>query len=286
VAGLQKSLADRQGLWEKYEQDLRASYRKEHARFSRDVQRLREDLAKAVEAQETVQRELVAVAWRGPRQEAPAPCAADEDFLAAWRAEPTANDAQEVIRRALQANAGRPRMDAAHPAGGVDMSDLGPWSRRSEVEMRGAPPLSVGPPTAAWEPLGAAATHVPEHGLPRDPYMPSPGARVATPVTSPSQHYKATDGTRISVKTKPAVSAPPTGGVTLGSKLEARRTALALFGVMPPAQALHSSQDSLGGDHATSSNSGGPFLTDAEIRSRLGAFSLVDDDKETGGEGT
>ncbi|CAE7225703.1 unnamed protein product, partial [Symbiodinium sp. CCMP2456] len=230
VTGLHKALTDRQSMWERYEKDLKASYRKEHAKFQRDMLKLKEDLTKATDVQET-----------------------------ARKAESTAkNDAQEVIRRALEANRRQAPQELMHHETGAAMSDvargppegghpIGPPGLVAPTAAPGEGSTDAAAPPPEWMMSGFAAFTDGGGGTPHlDPYMSSPGNLRVSTNTSPTQHYKSADGVRLSVKT---------------------RSALAPFGVLPPGHPGNEGR-------AT------------EIKARLGGFSLLDDDKDLGGQDT
>ena len=110
--------------------------------------------------------------------------------------------------------------------------------------------------------------------VPRDPYMLSPGNPLpAGAVPSPSQHYKGADGTRLAVKTRPRAQPPPLGSVPLGEKLEAKRHALAPFG-LPNLGAGPPGDEAAMSDAATST-SANPYMSEAEIQRRLAGFAGV-----------
>ena len=235
-------------LSERYEADLRQAYRREYNRFHRDMERLRDDLQKAIAAQAGARAELLRVFHHGPRQEAETEEAdrAYDQMMEGWMVETDGLDARSVLQRAL---------GAAPPAAAGRDSGMRPlqmevdngWMQPVGVPL--APPgltASAGVPPDPFGPLGEP-TAAPSRAVPvtanavpdgyasvvaRDPYMASPNAQGGPGAApSPGHHYKGPDGTRVSVKTRPHTGPPPTGGQSLGAKLDARRHALAPFGL-------------------------------------------------------
>ena len=65
VIALTAALGKREELWSQYERDIAAAYKKEHARFLRDMARIRDDLQKATVVQAESRQELVRVFYTG-----------------------------------------------------------------------------------------------------------------------------------------------------------------------------------------------------------------------------
>ena len=286
-----KALSEREELWKTYEADLRQAYRREYNRFHKDMERLRDDLQKAIAAQAGARAELLRVFHHGPRQEAETEEAdrAYDQMMEGWMAETDGLDARSVLQRAL---------GAAPPAAAG--RDPGMRPLQMEVDNGWMQPAGsaradrIGRYSAgSFRPFGRADCCCAIEGCSGSCQCGArwicqcggQGSVYGEPECSPGQHYKAPDGTRVSVKTRPHTGPPPTGGQSLGAKLDARRHALAPFGlasVVPrsaEATALTATQE-LGG--ATEA----PFLSDQEIQARLHTFAeppaagVIDDDHE------
>ena len=298
VHSLAKALSEREQLWNSYEQDLKTAYRKEHARYLRDMERLRTDLQKATAAQAGARADLLRVFQTGGRVEDTAEDPCVDQMVASWRAEPDVTDMQSVLQRAIAAIGGCGVPSVPRPA------THGAWN----AAPPGLAPPDAGLPTVcsgqdgASFPAGvaeAAASQLDSNmgvgeylaSIPRDPYLLSPSQTACVglaPSPAPPQgvHYKAADGTRLPVKTKPPMATPPWGGTSLGNKLEAKRNALAPFGG-PASRDSAAAEPAAVGEPPTETFTGGPFLSDAEIQARLHHFAapsgahLVDDDDDT-----
>ena len=287
----QRVLSLTKALSERYEADLRQAYRREYNRFHRDMERLRDDLQKANAAQAGARAELLRVFHHGPRQEAETEEAdrAYDQMMEGWMVETDGLDARSVLQRAL---------GAAPPAAAGRDSGMRPL--QMEVDNGWMQPAGsaradrIGRYSAgSFRPFGRADCCCAIEGCSGSCQCGArwicqcggQGSVYGEPECSPGQHYKAPDGTRVSVKTRPHTGPPPTGGQSLGAKLDARRHALAPFGlasVVPrsaEATALTATQE-LGG--ATEA----PFLSDQEIQARLHTFAeppaagVIDDDHE------
>ena len=293
VISLTEALASREKLWLQYEKDLKAAYQREYARFTKDVERLKDDLQKAKAAQAGARADLLRT-FQGHQE----PVAAIEDPMAdvmieQWRGEAAGADAQSVLRRALGAMTGPMSSGASIPPGWEAM--LGPPGLVPGAVPAGGmpapasmqPPLVPGVAAAGEVQMAAVPPRMPEvvdtgtdgngeyaAAVPRDPYMLSPGNPLpAGAVPSPSQHYKGADGTRLAVKTRPRAQPPPLGSVPLGEKLEAKRHALAPFG-LPNLGAGPPGDEAAMSDAATST-SANPYMSEAEIQRRLAGFAGV-----------
>ena len=291
VLSLTKALSEREELWKTYEADLRQAYRREYNRFHKDMERLRDDLQKAIAAQAGARAELLRVFHHGPRQEAETEEAdrAYDQMMEGWMAETDGLDARSVLQRALgqlrqlqlagTLACGLSQMEVDNgwmqPAGSARADRIGRYSAGS---FR---PFGRADCCCAIEGCSGSC----QCGARWICQCGGQGSVYGEPECSPGQHYKAPDGTRVSVKTRPHTGPPPTGGQSLGAKLDARRHALAPFGlasVVPrsaEATALTATQE-LGG--ATEA----PFLSDQEIQARLHTFAeppaagVIDDDHE------
>ena len=303
VLSLNKALLEREELWKKHEADMRQAYRREYGRFHRDMERLRDDLQKANAAQAGARAELLRVFNHGPQLEADTVDAdrAYDQMMVGWMAETDGLDARSVLQRALGAapSAGAGRDFAGGPMQvetdpgllqtfGAPIAPPGLTASAGILPSTtgvhlGGPPLTASTPVAA--PISAPA--VPEGytgAAAKDPYMMSPSAHGGPgALPSPSHHYKAVDGSRVSVKTRPQTGPPPTGGQSLGSKLEARRHALAPFGLAAAACGPLDSVAAASGVVMPAATEA-PFLSDQEIQARLHTFAgsqvtgVIDDD--------
>ena len=238
--------------------------------------------------------DLLRVFYSGGVTPEPASTVNVENLMQSWRSPPEEQDFQSIIQRAAQAaEEARQARDMAqgrpdHPAAPA-------------TPTFGAPPPGLGP-APGMHPTGLEAGMTgPGEGVidedttmeyssytARDPYMTRPSSTHAVPGhPSPSQHYKAPDGTRVSVKTRRPTPGPDLGGVPLGTKLDAKRVALAPFGIGPAVGAGHA----VPGDTAAPSTAAStsavpastakseepqpvhvPFLSQEEIRARMAGF--------------
>ena len=87
VISLTEALANREKLWLQYEKDLKAAYQREFARFTKDIEKLKDDLQKAKAAQAGARADLLRT-FQGHQE----PAAAIEDpmadvMLEQWRGE-------------------------------------------------------------------------------------------------------------------------------------------------------------------------------------------------------
>ncbi|CAE7900299.1 unnamed protein product, partial [Symbiodinium sp. KB8] len=201
VQHLAAAADQRAELWAIYEKDIAAAYRKEHARFLRDMARLKEDHQKAVAAQAGARTDLLRVFYSGGVAPEPANTVNVESLMQSWRSPPEEQDFQSIIQRAAQAAEearhardiaqGRPDLPAAPatPTFGVPPPGLGlaPGAHPPGLEAG-----MTGPGEGA---IGEDATMEYSSYTARDPYMTSPSSTHAVPGhPSPSQHYKAPDG--------------------------------------------------------------------------------------------
>ncbi|OLQ11253.1 hypothetical protein AK812_SmicGene4938 [Symbiodinium microadriaticum] len=298
VSSLSNALEKRTEMWSIYEKDMANAYRKEHTRFLRDMAKIREDLQKATALQAGARADLMRIFYTGGE-----PQQVEEDFnaealLQSWRSRPDEQDARAILQRAAQA-VDTGRLDASRPT-----AEHAAVRAPPVAHFGGPPPGFTMPPgmEASGSALGeapgdlserlAASTDVPMEYAPpaaRDPYMASPGNHPGHSLPSPGQHYKGADGTTQSVKRRPPAPVPNLGGVPLGTKLDARRVALAPFGLstaMPPGAPgpdhMSSGADTDTGGHlstsAAATNEGGmeshpPFMDAAEIQARMGSFA-------------
>ena len=285
VHSLTNAIERRTGLWAEYERDLRAAYRKEHQRFQKDMEKLRDDMQKAVATQAGTRADLLRVFQYGlrPLEETAEADRAYDRIMAEGRAEANDLDDQAILRRAYGALGGDVNMDAGLVVPLPATANVG--------DVYAAPPGLVAPVStlphacAGVDPnLVASAAKVPKAApqaaaLPegyagqalRDPYLMSPSAHCASgTVPSPGQHYKGPDGSRLPVKTRPPMGPPQLGGTSLGSKLDAKRNAMAPFGLSSISHAPATPAPDIvpaGAGHV-------PFLTDAEIQARLNTFAV------------
>ena len=77
VISLTEALANREKLWLQYEKDLKAAYQREFARFTKDIEKLKDDLQKAKAAQAGARADLLRT-FQGHQE----PAAAIEDPMA------------------------------------------------------------------------------------------------------------------------------------------------------------------------------------------------------------
>ena len=163
VHSLTNALSRREELWKIYERDIKNAYMKEHARFKRDMSRIREDLQKAYAAQEGARAELRRVFSNGAQvQEDPDGHLAAHMF-AAWKSETEEADASAILRRAMGA-----------PAGSA--AGFGDFQNHGGAGADGAfnAPLGHGD-GAHGPPPGAMASHAgPPPGLMRRPMQAAP----------------------------------------------------------------------------------------------------------------
>ena len=193
VVTIQHSLEKRQQLWELYVRDMKEALKKEQGRFSRDMEKLRADLDQAMQNQEGARAELLRVAsLAGRAPEVPAPDTTVDRMFDAWQTEMVEDDAQAILRRAMESSAGQ---FAGPPPGLVRRATH--HTATADAEMPDAtrpagPPPSLSAtmptehggafaaPTFGLEtPHGADAYPVPAV---RDPYLPSPGHTALRPV--------------------------------------------------------------------------------------------------------
>ena len=187
-------------------------------------------------AQAGARAELLRVFNHGPQLEADTVDAdrAYDQMMVGWMAETDGLDARSVLQRALGAapSAGAGRDFAGgpmqvEPDHGLLQTFGAPTAPPGLTASAGIPPSATGvhlggPPLAASTPVAApiSAPAVPEGytgTVAKDPYMMSPSAHGGPgALPSPSHHYKAMDGSRVSVKTRPQTGPPPTGGQSLG----------------------------------------------------------------------
>ena len=305
VVSVTNALARREELWQAYERDIKAAYRKEHTRFLRDMEKLRDDLQKAHASQAGSRAELVRVFANVSTN--PVEPEADDNvdgMFSSWRGESDELDARSVLHRAMQA-AGRPQqgdveMQAAPTFGPADPG----WGPGPQPFAAGGPPPGLARVEHSTAGSVAPAMAMPEYTAgtfsrptdgnsemsvtpSRDPYMTSPiSATGAMTIPSPGQHFRGPDGTRLSVKTRPPPPAPPSGSIPLQGKLDARRQALRPFGsrLAAPAVgadgALDVSPSHPASSDATAESGHPPFMTDAEIQARLSGFTNVVDVEE------
>ena len=223
---------------------------KEHTRFLRDMARLRDDHQKAVAAQAGARTELLQVFYSGGAAPEPASAVNVEGLMQSWRTPPEETDVGSLLQRAAQAMEDDVYMRGADrgldPAGAPATPSFGhpPPGLSAPLQGLSAPDSAACPAGHPSVPANAGAPLEYCASAARDPYMTSPSSTHAVPGhPSPSQHYKAPDGSRVSVKTRRPAPAPDLGGVPLGSKLDARRVAMAPFGVGPPLASGHGHTD-------------------------------------------
>ena len=203
VLNLQNGLEKRQQLWELYLRDMKEALKREQARFMRDMEKMRADLDLALQNQDGARAELIRVAaLAGRAPEAPAPDTRIDRIFDVWQAETSADDAQAVLRRAMESSAGHlagpPGVARAAgpqiPNADAEMVDA---ARPSETTMPPAPAMPPGlPPSTIPPSFGHSAPTTPDAYLGaavRDPYLPSPGhtaLRAAFPSVSPSARVR------------------------------------------------------------------------------------------------
>ncbi|OLQ02150.1 hypothetical protein AK812_SmicGene15076 [Symbiodinium microadriaticum] len=151
VLNLQNGLEKRQQLWELYLRDMKEALKREQARFMRDMEKMRADLDLALQNQDGARAELIRVAaLAGRAPEAPAPDTRIDRIFDVWQAETSADDAQAVLRRAMESSAGHlagpPGVARAAgpqiPNADAEMVDA---ARPSETTMPPAPAMSTDP---------------------------------------------------------------------------------------------------------------------------------------------
>ncbi|CAE7745009.1 unnamed protein product [Symbiodinium sp. CCMP2456] len=104
VSTVARNKKERAMLWDKYHEDMKVAYAREHARYLKDMEKLEQDLEKALIEQEVSRRALLDVHTNG------APTIAKEEdtkvdrMFEAWRNEEQ-DDAQGILQRALTASA-------------------------------------------------------------------------------------------------------------------------------------------------------------------------------------
>ena len=283
VSSLSTALSKREQLWAMYEKDMAAAYKKEHARFFRDMARIREDLQKATVAQAEARKELVQVFYTGGAVQEPESDVDVVGMMRAWRANPAGDDVDSILQRAARAMGAVPASMQTEP------EQEEPWW--PTAPNFGGPPPGLEPrgsTAVVWPPQ--QAVHVEPTGsdytapVAKDPHVTSPSAaRGPTPIN----HFKAPDGSRVSVKTRPPAHAPDLGGIPLSNKLEAKRSAMAPFGFrLLPGSTTSLEAGAPAGPHVEGANgevnpeSAGslgsteaPFMSDAEIQARTATFA-------------
>ena len=190
VSSLSAALSRREQLWAMYEKDMAAAYKKEHARFLRDMAKIREDLQKATVAQADARKELMQVFHTGGTVQEPEPDVDVVGMMRAWRAHPAGDDADSILQRAARAMGAGPTNMQLEP----ELEE--PWWPTAP-NFGGPPPglESRGDAVTAWP--TKQAVHVEPTGsdytapAARDPYMTSPSAaRGPTPGTSPIKPFQ------------------------------------------------------------------------------------------------
>eukprot|EP00439_Symbiodinium_sp_Y106_P062701 s323_g9.t1 len=298
VHSLTKALSEREQLWNTYEQDLKTAFRKEHARYLRDMEKLRTDLQKATAAQAGARADLLQVFQTGGRAEDTAEDPCVDQMVARWRAEPDVSEVQSILQRAIAAIGGcgvpslpRPTTHGTWTAAppGLAPPDAGlptVCSGQDSVSFPAGPPGCDSESTrlqhGCWRLLGFDSTGpIPTQSQPDCLCWSGPLAGPASRSALQSSRWHETAS-----QDKAAYGHPPLGGISLGNKLEAKRNALAPFGVQASRDSA-AVEPSAVGEPPTETFTGGPFLSDAEIQARLHHFAapagahLVDDDDDT-----
>ena len=240
VNSINNAIAKRKDMWDLYVRDMKAAYKKEEARFNREMERLRSDLAKASQSQEEARAALLRVAAdaatmgsAGSAGDAPMGSSGVDQIFDSWRTEGDEFDARALLQRALAA---QPAVHSGGPPPGL-ATPHGP-DLRATMTARAMQHSFFGdgnPGGSTAGPVEAASLPTPHHIPPgdaglgpvayasgvasRDPYLASPGhpgGRANGPGASPSA--------RVSPYPEPA--APP-GALAdpLAARLAANRAA-------------------------------------------------------------
>ena len=245
VRSLTRTRQQKQALWTKYEEDLKMSLMKQYSRHQRDMERLSEELALAMQAQESARAKLRAIALGEEVLEGSptGPSAEWDQMVTSWKAEQKETEAAEaVLRRALGSHVEREQLTAFR----AYLSSVGcstPPRRGPQVPPMTPPPVGQAPTTTtqhhpAGQQLGQeqSSQSVSPPGLLSDPYQTSPSLntvrteapREQEPAPSAEMSmqspHRPKAPARVSVKQLPTtVHHPSTPTTTMADKLDARR---------------------------------------------------------------
>ena len=206
--------------WERFAEELKASYVKEKQRFLKDLDRNAKEMQDALTAQESARAavrrswEQVALGEEPVKPEAKS-TSADQEWTAMqreWEAERAA-DLDGVLQRAMGApppsglTPPHPRMRHPRSPTEAPKETTEPSAETADVDMADAPP-NFG---------SATATSVTPKASPRHPGQRAPGPRTPTSTAPPRS------GIKDATKEAPEKAA---SGLSLGEKLEQKRIAM------------------------------------------------------------
>ncbi|OLP92002.1 hypothetical protein AK812_SmicGene26233 [Symbiodinium microadriaticum] len=255
VVSLQSGLVRRQSMWESYLRDMKEALRREQARFVKDMEKLRTDLAQAMQQQEDARAELVRVAaLAGRAPERPPPDSRVDRVFDAWCSEEPDNDAHAVLRRAMaatgeghlipQASHTGPPVRTTGPPPGLSAPPPPPSSDADAfmTEMDALAGNLSGPEAPGLNPTpgtsGPGGMPPAEHGpyagfVTRDPYLPSPGQAALRPRLM-SVSPRARPGPYERTEEEEALRGGPAAANALAATLAATRAATPFSSGIPP----------------------------------------------------
>ena len=212
--------------WKTYVAKMKKAYLEEQQRHGRDLQRITEDLKKAVSAQDDARAQIRHMAYclaEGVPLPLPAQTTTDDEawdtMMGQWREEQQQDGPRAVLERAMAAGKERKH---------------GPAPMQTEPEP---PPMEVRatrPPAEGAPPQYAAPTapDIPRTGEPmpgyptsRPPYQGSPKPMPTVPSPTPAPRVRSEPEVAPKIKQRPGPYSPVPGSTILEKQLAAKRAA-------------------------------------------------------------
>ena len=205
--------------WQRYQEGLKRSFMQERLRHQKDIDKISEDLALAMQNQELAREQIVQIVdkaktgYSGRQEMEDAQNAEWEQMKGDWMQEYAELDTPEaVIQRAMAAR--------SRQAPSTEQLSARPPPGLHSYQAPGPTPADPGDPFMS-------AMGAPNLGAPRPPYQGSPGQHART-VPSPGSGQRRSSlptGQRQPVKQRPPLQAANPSGPPLGDKLMAKREA-------------------------------------------------------------
>ena len=205
--------------WQRYQEGLKRSFMQERLRHQKDIDKISEDLALAMQNQELAREQIVQIVdkaktgYSGRQEMEDAQNAEWEQMKGDWMQEYAELDTPEaVIQRAMAAR--------SRQAPSTEQLSARPPPGLHSYQAPGPTPADPGDPFMS-------AMGAPNLGAPRPPYQGSPGQHTRT-VPSPGSGQRRSSlptGQRQPVKQRPPLQAANPSGPPLGDKLMAKREA-------------------------------------------------------------